>query len=126
MKTPQEIAMSVYNTLITAVDDVFDEVVPSNFDLKKKQFIVFRVESARPRYDYDNGSTTSATVYVECYYKNKANGIKNTAGIKVMTEGVMQAMKNLPMRVSLSNLSLSSKTINDYNAQVLIFNVLTK
>lgn len=126
MKTPQEIAFSVYNTLINVVDDVYDEVVPKAFDFKKKEFIVFRVESTRPRYDFDNGSTTSATVYVECYVKNKANGVKNTAGIKVLTEGVMQAMQNLSMRVSLSNLRPSSNVINDYNAQVLIFNVLTK
>jgi hypothetical protein len=125
MMTPQDIAFDVYDVLVTASENVYDERPPKALPNNHNDFIVFIVRNFNPMYDYDSGSIFQAAVFVECYIKNKANGIKNTAKIKEITDLVMTSMSgSTTFRASLSEIRPDSKQINDYHAQVLIFNII--
>ena len=125
MMTPQDIVFELYDALITASETVYDETVPKSLPANLKDFIVFKMPSFKGKFDYDNGSIYSSMVLVECYVKNKANGIKNTARINELSVAAREAvLGSTGFRASISGMRPESKQINDYHAQVLIFNII--
>lgn len=126
MTTTADISIGLYNALYGVVsENVYDAEVPNMLPDTVKDFIVYNVDSVRPMYDYDNGSTVRSYVQIECYAKNKANGIKNTAKIKELLDGLNTLVKNNPpYRMSLSSIQPMAKRINDFNGESIIYNIL--
>lgn len=124
MTNPQDISVAVYTDLMTLVDNVYDESVPKSM-ANLDEFLVYFVNNARPMYGFKTGDTTSFLLIVECYVKNKANGIKNTARLRDLTSSVQnKLLSNSEMSVVLSSSRIEPSSVKDYHAQALIFNII--
>lgn len=121
-----DISMDIYNALYGVVSEhVYDETVGKAIPESIKDFVVYNIGSVKGAYDYDTGSIIKSHVVINCFAKDKANGIKNTAKLKEMIDnlvGVMVSMNGY--RFSLSSIQMSSHKIGNYHGQSIIYNII--
>lgn len=119
-----DISISVYKALYgTASENVYDESVPNKLP-DVDSFIVYYVGYVKPAHDYDTGESFRSYVMINCYAKNKSNGIKNTAKLKSVIEAAQSAITALPYRASISSIQISTDRIDNYHGQTIIYNIL--
>lgn len=128
MKQLNDISIEIYNALLGYVsNNVYDEYAPKKITESATDFIVYNVGYVRPRYDYDTGEAFRSYVMITCFAKDKANGIKNTAKLKSMSDALTEAVGNIStLRMSLSSIEVSSTRIEGYTGQTIIYNIYKK
>ena len=126
MTNTLDISIGIYNALYGVVSEyVYDESVPKSLPDGCKDFIVYNVGSVQPAYDYDVGTIVKSHVVINCFAKDKANGIKNTAKLKQMIDSLITAVESISSyRMSLSSIQLSSHKIGNYHGQSVIYNII--
>jgi len=128
MKQLNDISIEIYNAINGVVSlNVYDEYAPKKITETATDFIVYNVGYVRPRFDYDSGEAFRSYVMVTCFAKDKANGIKNTARLKTMSDALNEAVKGIStLRMSLSSIEVSSTRIEGYTGQTIIYNIYKK
>lgn len=125
MKSLNDISIEIYNALIGNVsNNVYDEYAPKKITETANDFVVYSVGYVRPQHDYDEGEAFRSYVMITCFVKDKANGIKNTARLKTITDNLRLAVKSInTLRMSLSSIEVSSTRIEGYTGQTIIYNI---
>jgi len=126
MTNPQDISMGIYGILNgTVSDNVYDETAPNKLPDNCTDFVIYDLGSFKPAYDYDSGSISRGFVSIHCFAKNKSNGIKNTAKLKLMADACTNAINtNILFRASLSEIQVTTRGIGDFHGQTIIYNIL--
>lgn len=119
------ISIEMYNILNGTVSlNVYDEYIPRKLAENLHDFVVYNVGYVRPMHDFDEGESFRSYVMITCFAKDKANGIKNTAKLKTMSEALMGAIKsNRTFRMTLSSVEVSSTRIEGFTGQTIIYNI---
>jgi hypothetical protein len=128
MKALNDISIEIYNALLGYVsNNVYDEYAPKKITETATDFIVYNVGYVRPQHDFESGEAFRSYVMITCFAKDKANGIKNTAKLKTMSDALTQAVGSIStLRMSLSSIEVSSTRIEGYTGQTIIYNIYKK
>lgn len=126
MTNPSDISIAVFNGLVacSATSEIYDETAPKKLADSINSLIVYEIGFTLPAYDYSTGVSTRSYAYINCYAKDKANGVKNTAGIKAVVDAVTSNFKMSSYRVSLSSIQSQSRELQGYHGQTIIYRIL--
>lgn len=127
--SPADIAIIIHNILLDNASEYVYDGMPNNLPEKAKAVIVYEVGFVRPMHDTESGQAKRGFVAINCYHKNKANGVKNTSGIQQLIVAVDEAIKDstqTSLRLSLSSIESPARKMADYQGQTIIYNIFKK